>query len=231
MAKICYDLHIHSCLSPCGDDLMSPNNILNMGMIKGLDYMAVCDHNCTLQQPVLDEVAKTIGMKILYGIEAESKEEVHVLGIFNNLKDNQDFGKYVDDHLPAIPNDENYFGKQEIKNDQDETIATYPKLLLQSLDIGIDELIRMIHQYRGKAILAHIYDKANSITHQLGFIPPSLDYDGVEVKNDEQAKRYHDEYGKDVLIFIDSDAHYLTDISEAVNEMEEKDFKEFFGLW
>ena len=47
-----YDLHIHSCLSPCADDSMTPHNICNMAKIKGLDLIAVTDHNSMRPHPV-----------------------------------------------------------------------------------------------------------------------------------------------------------------------------------
>ena len=49
--NIAVDLHMHSCLSPCGDELMTPNNIVNMAKLKGLDAIAVCDHNTARHLP------------------------------------------------------------------------------------------------------------------------------------------------------------------------------------
>ena len=43
-----YDFHIHSALSPCGDADMTPNNIVGMASIKGLDAIAVSDHNTVI---------------------------------------------------------------------------------------------------------------------------------------------------------------------------------------
>ena len=43
--KIYYDFHIHSCLSPCGDSEMTPNNLVNMAQLAGLSAIALTDHD------------------------------------------------------------------------------------------------------------------------------------------------------------------------------------------
>ena len=85
------DLHIHSALSPCGSDDMTPNNIINMASICELDMISVCDHNTLGQQEVLGRVAEKLGMKYIYGVEVQSVEDVHVCGYFQNLNDVQKF--------------------------------------------------------------------------------------------------------------------------------------------
>ena len=231
MADLYYDLHIHSCLSPCADDLMSPNNIVNMAMIKELDVIAVSDHNSVLQQDTMDQVAKTLGMTILYGIEVETREEIHVLAIFRHLEEVKAMGAYVSERLPGLPNNPDFFGKQEIKDVNDETTGVYDILLLQSIDADLNEVVDKIHAFHGKAILAHIYDRLNSIHNQLGFIPFDLDYDAVEVKNEEEKEKFIRQYKSKKPVFMNSDAHYLTDIKERERGMDEQKFREFFGLW
>ena len=125
-----YDLHMHSCLSPCAEDLMTPNNIANMVFIKGLDLFAVTDHNSTKNLPAIAEVASSLGLKMLYGAELETSEEVHVLGLFNTLEKSQKFQEWIDSVMPEIPNDEEYFGHQWIMNAQDEKIGDEKRLLL-----------------------------------------------------------------------------------------------------
>ena len=90
-----YDLHMHSCLSPCASDDMTPNNIVNMALIKELDLIAVTDHNSTKQLPAIDKVARELGLTLLYGVELETIEEVHVLGLFNTLEKSQSFQEWI----------------------------------------------------------------------------------------------------------------------------------------
>ncbi|MDO4520883.1 MAG: PHP domain-containing protein, partial [Erysipelotrichaceae bacterium] len=168
---------------------MTPNNICNMAFIKGLDLIAVTDHNSTKNLPAIAEVAASIGLKMLYGAELETSEEVHVLGLFSRLEKALKFQEWIDSKMPSVKNDEDYFGHQWIMNSRDEKIGDEERLLLVSLSATLEETVAAIHEYGGRVILAHVLDRANSVTHQLGFIPMELPYDGLEVKNEEQRLR------------------------------------------
>ncbi len=228
-----YDLHMHSCLSPCAEDAMTPNNICNMAFIKGLDLIAVTDHNSTKNLPAVAEVAKAIGLKMLYGAELETSEEVHVLGLFNKLEKALKFQEWIDSKMPNVKNDEDFFGHQWIMNSQDEKIGDEERLLLVSLSATLEETAAAIHEYGGRVILAHVLDRANSVTHQLGFIPMDLAYDGLEVKNEEQRLRVISTNPwiteDSTNWFIDSDAHYLTDISEPDHFLRESVYQKLWG--
>ncbi len=228
-----YDLHMHSCLSPCAEDEMTPNNICNMAYIKGLELIAVTDHNSVKQLPAVAKVAQTLGLRMLYGCELESSEEVHILGLFAKLEDAMSMQPWIDSVMPNIPNDPDFFGKEEIMNEKDEIIGIEPRLLLVSLEASIEEVIDEIHKHHGRAILAHVLDRANSITHQLGFIPMDLAYDGLEVKTFEQKQRVIDKHPwiteDSTVWFVDSDAHRLIDMAEAEHFMQESVFKRLWG--
>ncbi|MDO5108615.1 MAG: PHP domain-containing protein [Erysipelotrichaceae bacterium] len=228
-----YDLHMHSCLSPCAEDAMTPNNICNMAFIKGLDLIAVTDHNSTKNLPAIAEVAGSIGLKMLYGAELETSEEVHVLGLFSRLEKALKFQEWIDSKMPSVKNDEDYFGHQWIMNSRDEKTGDEERLLLVSLSATLEETAAAIHEYGGRVILAHVLDRANSVTHQLGFIPMDLPYDGLEVKNEEQRLRVIETNPwvteDSTNWFIDSDAHYLTDISEPDHFLRESVYKKLWG--
>ena len=225
-----YDFHIHSCLSPCSNDDMAPNNIVNMALIKGLDMIAVCHHNSTKQQKAIHDVARKNGLKLMYGVEIQTIEEVHVCCYFKNLMDIEEFQKWIDMKLPDIKNDSNYFGNELIMNEMDEVIDTEVKLLLSSLQASLDECIEKVHRCNGKAVLAHVIDRVNSVTHQLGFIPKNCKFDGLEVKNLEQmfevVKR--NPWINETIWFINSDAHQLNDIHEAEYSLSTKEFSQFW---
>ncbi len=228
-----YDLHMHSCLSPCAEDEMTPNNIVNMAFIKGLDLIAVTDHNSTKQLPAVAKAAENIGMKMLYGAELQTIEEVHVLGLFNTLEKSQVFQKWIDERMPDVPNDEDFFGHQWIMNEMDEKIADEPRLLLVSLNATLEECTDAIHAHGGRVILAHVLDRQNSVTNQLGFIPMDLPYDGLEVKNEEQRLRVIESNPwvteDSTYWFIDSDAHRLTDMSEPDHFLRDSVYQKLWG--
>lgn len=208
------DLHIHSALSPCGSDDMTPNNIVNMSKICGLDMISVCDHNTLGQQRVLAQVAKKIGIRYLYGVEVQSIEDVHICGYFQEFEDAQAFDQYLKEHLLPIKNDVHFFGNQYLFDENDEIIGCEEILLIQSTNIPIQEIAKRIHKNHGIVSLAHVCDKSNSILTQLGFIPAHLEFDMIEVKNEKQKERIMKMHPwiKDVLWIKNSDAHYLQDI-------------------
>lgn len=218
-----YDLHIHSGLSPCGDDTMSPNNIAGMAMLKGLKLIAVTDHNSTKQQKVMKEVSEKYGLSYVYGVEVQTQEEVHVLAYFKRLDDVKQFQVWLNQQLLPIKNDVQYFGYQKLYDKEDQVIGYEDCLLLQSVMTDIDETMRVIHDHHGLAVLAHVLDRSNSITTQLGFIPETLQFDGIEIKHVDDYERVmalHPWISPQVFWLCDSDAHQLVDISEAEFQLD-----------
>lgn len=224
-----YDLHIHSCLSPCSDDDMTLNNIVNMAYIKELDLIAITDHNSVKQLYALESVAKN-KIDFVYGVEIQSREEVHILGYFLPDADLDEIQRMLDKYLIEEPNDEYYFGHQYILNAQDEIIDEEKRLLIKSLDLSLNEVIDKIHALHGIAVLAHAMDERFSIMHVYMSIDESLDFDGIEVKKYEHQIKLEKDfpYLKKTTWFYSSDAHRLEMISEPIHAMSEE---EFYGLW
>lgn len=179
--KLAADLHIHSCLSPCSDDSMTPNNIVGMAQIKELDVIAVCDHNTALNLPAVSAVAREAGVLLLPGIEAETREEVHMLCYLPTVDAALELGDYLYSNLPAIPNKPKFFGNQNILDEDDEQTGTLEKLLIQSTTLSIEEIADKCRALGGVPVPAHINRPANSIIANLGFIPPKLAFKAVEV--------------------------------------------------
>lgn len=218
-----YDLHIHSGLSPCANDDMSPNNIAGMAMLKGLQLIAVTDHNSLKQQRVMKDAAARYGLSYIYGVEVQTLEEVHVLAYFQKLENADQFQKWLEARLLPIKNDIQYFGHQYIFDIEDQVVENEPILLLQSVMADIDETMTAIHECHGIAVLAHVLDRSNSITTQLGFIPEALAFDGIEIKQASDYQRVmemHPWISKEIFWLIDSDAHQLIDISEAEHNLD-----------
>jgi PHP family Zn ribbon phosphoesterase len=219
MLKLSYDLHIHSCLSPCGDEDMTPANIVGMSSLKALDVIAVTDHNSCKNCPAVLKLAEQYNVVALPGMEICTMEEVHALCLFAELSDAMNFDEYVMSQLMKIPNDVRVFGKQEICDENDQIIGSEPYLLINATNISFDELGELMKKFHGVYIPAHIDKNSNSLLSNLGFIPPEADFAVAELMEsshlEEISKR--NPYLKQCNIVTNSDAHSLGSINEAVN--------------
>ena len=205
------DLHIHSCLSPCGDMLMTPNNIVGMAFIKQLDAIAVCDHNTAENLPAVKAVADMMGVVLLPGMELTTREEAHMLAYFPDVDSAVRFGRLVHEHLPPITNRPEFFGRQVIMDAQDEEVGEESTLLISALDWSFEECERQIHLHGGLCVPAHINRGSNGVLNALGFLPGGARYDALEV-SDAVAMPPIDITGQRTL--RSSDAHYLENILE-----------------
>lgn len=215
MNKYYYDLHIHSCLSPCGDDDSTPNNIAGMGVLNGLNIMALTDHNTTLNCPAFFEACKKNGIIPIAGMELTTAEDIHLVCLFEELKDAMDFNEVINKKRIPIKNRVDIFGEQLILNGNDEVIGHEDNLLSNATEVTIDEAPELVKAFGGVCYPAHIDRDANGILAVLGFFPPSPKFDCIEIRNPENSESLiekHNLQGKRVI--ISSDAHYLWDIKE-----------------
>lgn len=209
--KMYYDLHIHSALSPCGDIDMTPNNIVNMALLKGLDVIAVADHNTCKN---VKSVMKAAGDKILVipAMEIETSEEVHMLTLFPELSAAEEMERILLEKSNFIKNRPEIFGNQYIMNEYDEIIGEEERLLVTATGLDIYNVVSEVRKMGGVAIPAHIDRTSYSMLSNLGFIPPDLKISTVEI-TPQNREKMQSEYEAFVVI-SDSDAHYLGDISE-----------------
>ena len=211
MRKLYCDLHIHSCLSPCGDALMTPNNIVGMAFIKQLDVIAVCDHNSARNLPAIKEAADMMNVLLLPGMELTTKEEAHMLCYFRTVEACTAFGEEIYRHLPPIPNNEKFFGRQQVMNAQDEEIAVEERLLISALDLSFEACAARIREAGGLCVPAHINRGSNGVLNALGFLPEHVHYDALEIsKKVAMPPVKLDGY----RLLESSDAHYLENILE-----------------
>ena len=211
-----YDLHIHSCLSPCGDDDMTPANIAGMSALKGLDVIAVTDHNSCRNCPAVLDAAAQYGLVALPGMELCTMEEVHVVCLFARLEDAMDFDACVYPHILPIDNDETLFGHQYYYDSDDHIIGTEPRLLISATDIPFSDVYDLAARYHGLMIPAHIDKSSTSLLSNLGFVPPDSQFTCFELKNLatlHQVRRANP-YLEHCRVITDSDAHYLEHINE-----------------
>lgn len=218
---VTYDLHQHSCLSPCGDEEMTPANIVGMAVVKELDVVALTDHNTCKNCPAFLKVAEAYGVVALPGMELTTTEEVHVVCLFEHLEDAMAFDAYVYEHLMDIKNEESIFGAQLIVNEDDEVTGKVDKLLINATDIDFDAVAGLMEEFHGIMIPAHLDKSTTSLLSNLGFIPPDSNFGIAEIKDLKNLHRLQEQhpYLKDCMILSDSDAHYLPDIHEPTYTM------------
>lgn len=227
--KLSYDLHIHTALSPCCDNDMTPNNIVNMALLKGLDVIAITDHNSCKNARSVIEAGKDSGLIILPGMEVETSEAIHVLCLFNDIDIAEGIEKLIIEELPSIKNKVNIYGNQLIMNSNDEVLEDMEQLLVISSGISIYRLINIVCDVGGVAIPAHIDRSSYSIIAALGSIPQDLNVKLIEISQEMNVKDYleHNNQCRKYTIIQSSDAHYLEDISEPIRfiDVNEKSAK------
>jgi len=181
LRRIRADLHIHSCLSPCGELSIYPRRIVERALEAGLGLIAVCDHNAAGNAAAVQEAARGTGLAVLPGMEITSEEEVHVLGWFPSLDDLLAVQTEIVAGLPELSAKEAAREDQVLVDADDQVLGFHPRNLLGATRLTVFGLVNLIHRRGGLAVASHIDRDAFSVVSQLGFIPPDLDLDALEV--------------------------------------------------
>lgn len=210
--KYYYDLHLHSCLSPCGDDEATPDSIAGMGELNGLDIMALTDHNTAKNCPAFFKAAKRHGIIPLGGMELTTAEDIHMVCLFDILDNAMAFSEYIESRIIPIKNRTDIFGNQLICDDEDNIIGTEENLLLNATTVSLDEAPELVKSFGGVCFPAHIDRQANGILAVLGAFPEKPYFPVCEVHDSEKTHEYAEGYQKRIV--SSSDAHYLWDIRE-----------------
>ncbi|KAF0196736.1 MAG: PHP domain-containing protein [Bacteroidetes bacterium] len=225
------DLHVHTVLSPCGSLEMSPAAIVKAALEKKLDIIGITDHNSTRQCRVVINEAKKAGLTVYSGAEVTTREEVHCLAFFENFEKLDEFQLFLDANLPDIKNDTGLFGYQVVVNEQEEIVYEEEKLLISAIGKSIDQVEKEVHRLGGLFIPAHVNRSKYSLISQLGFIPPDLKFDALELTKHQDTSSFLKSwpYLKEASIIRSSDAHQPEKIGEAFTriQMENTSFKEF----
>lgn len=212
--KYYYDLHIHSCLSPCADNDNTPNNLAGMGAIAGLGIMALTDHNTCKNCPAFFAAAKKHGIVPIAGMELTTSEDIHMICLFPTLEAAMEFDRAVEKRRILIPNRPNIFGDQLILDGDDVLIGKDEHLLSNATDISVSEAAPFTESFGGICYPAHIDREANGIISVLGAIPPDLPVTCVELHDGNSLERYADRLPSECRTVVGSDAHYLWDIRD-----------------
>lgn len=207
-----YDLHLHSCLSPCGDDEATPDSIAGMGELNGLDIMALTDHNTAKNCPAFFKAAQRHGIIPLGGMELTTAEDIHLVCLFEKLDNAIAFSEYIESRRISIKNRTDIFGNQLICDDEDNIIGTEENLLTNATTVSLDQAPELVKQFGGVCYPAHIDRQANGIIAVLGAFPEKPYFPIAEIHESAKVDEFAERYGKRIV--LSSDAHYLWDIRE-----------------
>ena len=237
LKKFRADLHIHTCLSPCAELQMAPSSIVKTASEKRLNIIAITDHNSAENVIAATKAAESTGLTVLAGMEVTTNEEVHILAIFDDIEDVLKLQDVVYDNLLHIENNspdliipphppltkggwdlKGGTGRfnQVVVNEKNEVLSFNNRLLIAATQLTAYSVVDTIHSLRGLAIASHIDREVFGIISHLGFIPPDLKLDALEISPNtslEKAKKIFDEYSH-IPWITSSDAHNLNDIGK-----------------
>lgn len=218
--RVYYDLHMHSCLSPCGADDMTPNDLVHMAALAGLQVIALADHNTTRNVPAAMAVGEKSGVLVVPAMELTTKEDIHVLCLLPSLEQAEALRRYVYEKLPPRKNRPKIFGHQYVMDETDAVIEEEQQLLSFGADIGIYEVRGLLEGYGGLAVPAHIDRASYSLLGVMGLIDPAMGFTVYETTADCDRQALLEKYRFSGGFIANSDAHDLTAIRDARRTLE-----------
>lgn len=216
MSLFTYDLHVHSCLSPCGDDEMTPCNIAGMATIAGVKIVALTDHNSCRNCPAFFAACAEYGVTPIAGMELTTSEEIHMVCLFEGLKQAMAFDEALQPYRMKLKNRVEIFGNQYIMQGEDEIVGQDPWFLPAATALSLAEAAAMVREMGGIAYPAHIDRESNGMLAILGMFPDEPKFDLCEVRDKENAQKLAG--GRRVV--VSSDAHRLEDFAVTLNHLE-----------
>ncbi len=207
------DLHLHTCLSPCAEEEMGPLAIVRQAKKKGLDVIGICDHNSTKNVAAVCKAGRQEGLVVIGGIEVCSREEVHILCLFDGEESLQEMQLLIDENLHS-QNNPRYFGRQYLCDEYDVILGSETKLLIGATELSVEDIVANTHRLDGVAIASHVDRDSFSIFSQLGFVPDGLQIDALEVspRHSVAEVRQHFPKTNGYPLVCFSDAHRLAEI-------------------
>ncbi len=212
-----YDFHIHSCLSPCAEEDMTPYNLVNLSAIMGMEAIALTDHNSCQNCGAAMRAGEQAGITVIPGMELCTCEEVHVVCLFEELKAAEDFSDFVLRGAPQIKNRPEIFGTQLIMDETDKILGEQEILLTMASSISIDDVEKLVDGYGGVCYPAHIDRSSYSVISNLGMITPEMGFEVAEVSpmGDVHALKEKFPVLNNMKILTSSDAHRLESLRPA----------------
>ena len=222
MNRYTYDLHIHSALSPCGDEMMTPNNIAGMASLAGIRVLALTDHNSAKNCPAFFKACRRYGVVPVGGMELTTAEEIHVVCLFPTLEAALEFDLAVSERRMKIDNKPEIFGEQLIMDDEDNVIGTDPWFLPAATGISLSEAPALVGKHGGICYPAHVDRPSGGLPFILGDFPPDVAFSCYELHDMSNRAEYEEKYPvlKTMNCVTGSDAHYLEHIRDAEYSLE-----------
>ena len=218
-----FDLHIHSCLSPCAGLEMSPRAIARRACEAGLDAIALCDHNSARNTPALREACAAEGIASLYGMEIATAEELHALAVFDTLGAALAMTEQVYAALPPRLNVPELFGEQPVVNLDNQVVELEWRLLSAPTNLAVRDIAAAVRELGGIFIASHVDRPMFSISSQLGALAGDEGFEAMELTRHAERALWRRRY-PGLPILCSSDAHELHDIGTAWNEADLPDF-------
>ena len=216
MPLFTYDLHVHSCLSPCGDDDMTPCNIAGMAYLAGVKIVALTDHNSCKNCPAFFAACAEYGVTAVAGMELTTSEEIHMVCLFGGLEQAMAFDEALQPYRMKLKNRVEIFGNQPIMAAEDEIVGEDPYFLPAATALSLSEAAAMVREMGGIAYPAHIDRESNGMLAILGAFPEEPVFTLCEVRDKPNAEKLSG--GRRVV--VSSDAHRLTDFAVTLNHLE-----------
>lgn len=220
--KYKYDLHIHSCLSPCADDEMTPNNIAGMAMLAGCNIAALTDHNSCKNCPAFFEACRRVGIIPVAGMELTTAEDIHLVCLFETLEAALTFDGAVSLHRILIPNRTDIFGEQLIMDGDDNVTGREEHLLSNATDLMLEEAAALAREFGAAVYPAHVDREGNGLLAILGDLPEKPAFYAAEFHDSGRISEYHIQYPRlaKLKTVVCSDAHYLEGLPDAAHAFE-----------
>lgn len=218
MRSVAADLHIHTALSPCASNEMTPEAIVYNAIAKDLEIIAICDHNSARNVQAVQEAARHIAgdlFLVLPGIEITTAEEAHLVALFPEAEAALAVSATIAENLPSLPRQSDLYGEQRIMNAQGEVTGQVMELLSFASTYSLDEAAALVRMHGGLLIAAHVDRPSFSVESQLGFIPDTPVFDALEISaagyTQGKAKNYE---ALGIPLISSSDAHYKDNIGD-----------------
>ena len=220
MGRFAFDLHMHSCLSPCGGEDNTPNNLAGMCALAGLEVVALTDHNTAGNCAAFCRAAERYGLLALPGMELTTAEEAHVVCLFPDAAAAEEFGALVRKRLPGVKNKAAIYGAQVLMDEEDRVLGEEEILLAGASSVGIYETAALARSFGGVAYPAHIDRPSFSLLANLGLWDPDMGFSLAEVSQNCPPELFDRKDLRGVPHITACDAHYLDQIPDAHQYME-----------
>jgi|WetSurMetagenome_2_1015567.scaffolds.fasta_scaffold14276_4 3',5'-nucleoside bisphosphate phosphatase len=225
------DLHIHTKLSPCAHEEMTPKGIAERALEAGLDIIAICDHNSSRNTEAVIEAAIPFSIVVIPGIEVETQEKIHVVGLFPDVAHALTVSNKI---RLALPETDAAYGErigiQVLMRADGSSCGTEDRALACSSPYSLRSAVELIKGGGGLALAAHVERPSFSVYSQLRDVPRDIPFDALEVSPVDNrpigVREKFATYGWQLV--ASSDSHYLNEVGRARSHLmlEEPSFEE-----